>query len=129
MMRNPVHSRFFSSSAPSPPQKRVARRRKLRVWEHVTNYKKDTPVEVAANKVDVVLVHVPCKRRSRSVDASRLLATTLCTCAEQNVTVGVHEREGRRRRLRTISITTPHVSLLVEASLKANTAGLGSKVS
>ena len=48
---------------------------------------------------------------------------------EQNVTVRVPESEGRRRRPRTMSITMPHVSLLVEASLKAKTAGLGSKVS
>ena len=50
-------------------------------------------------------------------------------CTEQNVTVGVPESEGRRRSPRTMSMTVPHVSLLVEASLKAKTARLGSKVS
>ena len=39
------------------------------------------------------------------MDASRFLATTLWICAEQNVTVGDPEREGRRRRARTISST------------------------
>ena len=50
-------------------------------------------------------------------------------CTEQNVTVGVPESEGRRRSPRTMNITMHHVSLLVEASLKVKTAGLGSKVS
>ena len=45
------------------------------------------------------------------------------------MTVGVPQREGRRRSPRTMSVTMPHVSLLVEASSKAKTAGLGSKVS
>ena len=49
-------------------------------------------------------------------------------CTEQNVTVWVLESEGRRRIPRTMSITMPHVSLLVEASLKAKTPWLGSKV-
>ena len=38
----------------------------------------------------------PRKRRRNSVEASRFLATTLWMCTEQNVTVGVPEREGRR---------------------------------
>ena len=38
-------------------------------------------------------------------------------CTEQNVTVGDPERDGRRRRPRTISKTIPHVPLLVELSL------------
>ena len=50
-------------------------------------------------------------------------------CTEKNVTVGVPEREGRRSSPRTMSITVPHVPLLVESSLKAKTTGLGSKVS
>ena len=49
-------------------------------------------------------------------------------CTEQNVTVGEPEREGRRRSPRTMSSTMPHVSLLVEASLKGKTIGSGSKV-
>ena len=46
---------------------------------------------------------------------------------EQNVTVGVPDSEGRRSRPRTMSRTIPHVPLLVESSLKAKTAGSGSK--
>ena len=37
------------------------------------------------------------------MDASRFLATTLWICTEQNVTVGVPERERRRSRERTMS--------------------------
>ena len=43
------------------------------------------------------------------MDASRFLATTLWICTEQNVTVGVPERDGRRSRARTMSSTIPHV--------------------
>ena len=50
-------------------------------------------------------------------------------CTEQNVTVGDPEREGRRRRPRTMSKTIPHVLLLVESSLYVSTIGSGSKVS
>ena len=49
-------------------------------------------------------------------------------CTEQNVTVGVPEIEGRRRRPRTTSRTLPEVPLLVESSLKARTIGSGSNV-
>ena len=38
-------------------------------------------------------------------------------CTEQNVTVGVPERDGRRSRARTMSSTMPHVFLLVESAL------------
>ena len=37
------------------------------------------------------------------MDAPRFLATTLWICTEQNVTVGVPERDGRRSRPRTMS--------------------------
>ena len=60
---------------------------------------------------------------------SRFLAAALWMCAEQNVTVGVPESEGRRSRPRTMSTTMPHVPLLVESSLKAKTTGSGSNVS
>ena len=52
------------------------------------------------------------------MDASRFLATTLWICAEQNVTVGDPEREGRRSRARTMSSTMPQVFLLVEVNLE-----------
>ena len=45
------------------------------------------------------------------------------------MTVGVPEREGRRRRPRTMSGTMLHVPLLEKSSLKAKTTGSGSKVS
>ena len=38
-------------------------------------------------------------------------------CTEQKVTVGDPERDGRRRRPRTMSKTIPHVTLLVESNL------------
>ena len=63
------------------------------------------------------------------MDASRFLDTTLLMCTEQNVTVGVPEREGRRSRPRTMSSTMPHVLLLVESALNVRTVGSGSKVS
>ena len=63
------------------------------------------------------------------MDASRFLATTLWMCTEQNVTVGVPERDGRRSRPRTMSSTMPHVLLLVESALNVRTVGSGSKVS
>ena len=50
-------------------------------------------------------------------------------CTEQNVTVGVPERDGRRSRPRTMSSTMPHVLLLVESALTVRTIGSGSKVS
>ena len=48
---------------------------------------------------------------------------------EQKVTVGDPERDGRRRRPRTMSKTIPHVPLLVESTLNVRTIGSGSKVS
>ena len=57
------------------------------------------------------------------MEASRFLAAILWMCTDQNVTVGVPEREGRRSRPRTISRTIPEVPLLVESSLKATTIG------
>ena len=63
------------------------------------------------------------------MDASRFLATTLWICAEQNVTVGDPEREGRRSRARTMSSTMPQVFLLVESTVNERTKGSGSKVS
>ena len=63
------------------------------------------------------------------MDASRFLAKTLWMCTEQNVTVGVPERDGRRSRARTMSKTMPHVLLLVESALYVRTVGSGSKVS
>ena len=63
------------------------------------------------------------------MEASRFLATTLWICAEQNVTVGEPEREGRRSKARTMSITMPQVFLLVESTLNEVTKGSGSKVS
>ena len=63
------------------------------------------------------------------MDASRFLATTLWMCTEQNVTVGVPEREGRRSRPRTLSSTMLHVLLLVESALNVKTVRSGSKVS
>ena len=48
-------------------------------------------------------------------------------CTEQNVTVGVPEREGRRSSPRTMSSTMRQVPLLVESSLKARTTGFGLK--
>ena len=45
------------------------------------------------------------------------MATTLWMCTEQNATVGVPEREGRRRSPRTTRAAMPHVSLLDEASV------------
>ena len=50
-------------------------------------------------------------------------------CTEQNVTVGVPERDGRRGRPRTMSKTIHHVPLLVESTLYVRTDGSGSKVS
>ena len=47
---------------------------------------------------------------------------------EQKVTVGVPEKEGRRKSPRTTEAATPHVSLLDEASVMARTAALGSNV-
>ena len=55
------------------------------------------------------------------MDASRFLATTLWICTEQNVTVGVPERDERRSRARTMSSTMPHVFLLVESALNVRT--------
>ena len=43
---------------------------------------------------------------------------------EQNVTVGDPERDGRRRRPRTMSKTIPHVPLLVESTLYVRTIGV-----
>ena len=63
------------------------------------------------------------------MEASRFLATTLCRCAEQNVTAGEPEREGRRSKARTMSSTMLQVPLLVESALNVRTIGFGSKVS
>ena len=50
-------------------------------------------------------------------------------CTEQKVTVGDPERDGRRRRPRTMSKTIPQVPSLVESALNARTFGSASKVS
>ena len=63
------------------------------------------------------------------MEASRFLATTLWICAEQNLTVGDPEREGRRSRARTMSSTMHQVFLLLDSTLNEMTKGSGSKVS
>ena len=70
-----------------------------------------------------------CRRRSKSAEAPRFLATTLWMWTEHSVTVGEPEREGRRKSPRTTSRTMPHVSLLDEASVMTMAARLGSAVS
>ena len=54
-------------------------------------------------------------------EPNRFLATTLWICTEQNVTVSVPAREGRRSRARTMSSTMPQIFLLVESTLNERT--------
>ena len=73
MMRNPAHSRYECSKAPRP------HRSELPGAENSGSGKTSPPVEkahveVATDEVDVVLAR---GRRSKSVEASRFLATTL----------------------------------------------------
>ena len=53
-----MHSRFASSSAPSPPQERVARCREFWICKHITNCGEGAHVEVTTDEVDGVLDHV-----------------------------------------------------------------------
>ena len=78
------------------------------------------------NEIDVVLLHCkPCDRRRKAVEASRFLATKLWMCAEQNMTVGVAEREGRRSRPRTISRTIPPRTFACGLFLESNNHRVG----
>ena len=129
LMRNPVRSRFGSSSAQSPHRNELPGADNSASENTSQTVDKALMLKSPPMKSTLCCFVWPCDRRRRSVEASRFLATTLWMCTEQNVTVGVPEREGRRSRLRTMSRTIPHVSLLVESSLKANTIGSGSKVS
>ena len=63
------------------------------------------------------------------MEASCFLATTLWLCTDQKVTVGVPEREGRRRSPRTKRAAILHVSLLDEASAITMAAASGSNMS
>ena len=128
-MRNPVRSGFCSSNAPSHHRKELPGAENSGSENTSPTVEKALTLKSPPMKSTLCCFMYPCRRRSKSVEASRSLVTTLWMCTEQNVTVGVPEREGRRSSPRTTSITMPHVSLLVEASLKAKTAGLGSKVS
>ena len=60
MMRNPAHSRFGSSSAPSPHRNELPGAENS-ASENVTNRRKGTHVKVTANEVDIVLPHISIK--------------------------------------------------------------------
>ena len=127
MMRNPVRSRFGSSSAPSPY------RYESPGAENSVSENTSPTVEYALMlksppmKSTLCCIMWLCSRRGRSLEASRFLATALWMCTE-HVTVGVPESE-LRSGPRTMSRTILHVLLLVESSLKASTTGSGPKVS
>ena len=92
--------------------------------EHVTNRRKGTHVEVTANEIDIVLLHISMKALAELRGCITLLGHD-----EQKVTVGDPERDGRHKRPRTMSKTILHVPLLVESTLYVRTVGSGSKVS
>ena len=114
MMRNPVHSRFCSSSAPSP------HRNDLPGAENSGSENTSPTVEKA-----LMLKSPPVKSRGTAPCTHVTVVGDQwkrhvswpqhCGCAQsKNVTVGVPEREGRRSSPRTMSGTMPHVPLLVE---------------
>ena len=61
MMRKPAHSRFGSSSAPSPHKSELPGADNSASVKHVTNRRKGTHVEVTADEVDIVLPHISIK--------------------------------------------------------------------
>ena len=59
---------------------------------------------------------------------SRFLVTTLWICTEQKVTVGVSEREGRRKNPRTTSSTMFHTCADSRIGLKGVLVAQGDEV-
>ena len=124
MMRNPAHSRFGSSSAPSP------HKNELRPKKHFSNRREGTHVEVTANEVDIVLQHFGMKELEKFSGCITFFWPQHCECVLSKKKQSVIQKEkGVAGDPRTMSETIPHVLLLVESTLYVSTPGSGSKVS
>ena len=79
MMRNPVHSRFCSSNAPSPHRNELPGAENSGSENTSPTLEKALMLKSTPMKSTLCCFMYPCNRRRRSVEASRFLATILWT--------------------------------------------------